>query len=469
MEQLPENGSSCWIPPRLQYNSAEDRSVDTNIYHNIGGLTIYEEDEALLDNMENYDQVMTDDALRSWLGLLAHDVHDYETSDVMMTKCISGSFASCNFESSFGSVAGMRHSELDEFKVDILNKCFTSIWSQETENDILKGLYSFLNDIFSTYFRKNATHDPRNDVIKEDNRNDKSTKGGGGAIVRRRRKMRRDYDPVSRRRVDKTAVQKLETFILSTTLNRVTITNENCMKFYFVLAASQTFKCLSGVSVEKVLVVSRLIAINNRGYLGLRNRKQVKQFIKTLALIFERASSSLVHVDKESLPEPDKVVNDDNECAVKEENIYAPIWKWYTDCKHVPTYENIYAPLDFITPRDETDWELADAEFYFVDVNKKTLMHDSMFRTICILYSSEDSELNKIIYSYSSCGIINECSEQSSTSAAGDKILTKSDVIQNSVKTTSPGYQELDSVQAWKNMIRHPCYLDDEEDVVRHS
>lgn len=461
MEELAESGLSHRIP-RLQIESIKRQSNEENCQRNIEGLLVEKRFDASTGGGDQFDST---NALDYWLRGLSFEVDDYESSDIMMTKCISGTFSSCCFDSSSSIAAVVNRSgcyELDKLKVEILSKCFASIWDQPTENDILKGLYVFLNEIFSTYFRKNSTHthfDQSNGVIENDCGSDKSRVGD--VIVKRQRKMRQNFDPVSRRLIDKKATQKLETFILSTTLNRATIKYENCMKFYFALEASQTLKCLATSDRKNILTAARFIALENSFHLRLRTRKQFKEFIKLLKLILLRASSKVAI--KESPPSDTKDLP-----SSEEENIYSPIWKCYTvqDCPAVVP-ENIYAPLDFASASDDKDWESASGDFYFVDVPKKMSSSTDIFSRICILYSDQNTELNKILYSYDSCGVVNDASDQLfSSHIASDKAPQPLETSRNFVNEPASESKEPDSVKAWKVLLREALYLEDEEDVV---
>lgn len=413
------------------YTSCQEENIYENLNFDIDGSA----DETITEN----------DALSDWLENLATEVEDYESSEPMTTKCIPSKHrsSSCCFDAdSMRSMPRMQtDSSLEEYKLEILNKCFNAIWRQESENEILNNLYVFLNDIFSSFFRRHSTHNEPKTTAKE--------------VVRRQRRGRENaYNSDIRKGVDKKAVEKLETFILSVSLNRRVITYDKCLKFYFAFASSQTLFALSG-EVRTILNLCRVLFHRNQSKQTAESFRNRKNLLRTLKLIFwnREAVRKAAHFSQ--------VCDANREEIVKEENIYQPIWKWRTDCKSAIRCDNIYAPLELIVERDDNDWEI-DSEFCFLDAKSpRRASHENMFRTICILICDENPEFNLIHYSYDS------------SKSVHDNIEPKKP------ETTENGYQQLetlvgsdsllkvDSVEAWKKLMRGAFYCEDEEDLVR--
>lgn len=420
--------------------------LEENIYENLNFNFVGDwiEDKTVSEN----------DALRSWLLQLSMNVEDYDSNEIMITKCIPSKYKNilCNFEAeSPRRSTSQSHADLmlDQYKLDILNKCFTAIWKKETEDEILGSLYVFLNDIFSSYFI-------RNNVSKMSNVRPPTLK-------KRRKRPEKIYGTVLCKKLDKKTIQKLETFILSVTLNRLTITYDKCMKFYFALITSET-RWLFDREASRILKYTRLLVIHNRRRLELEDRQELRKFLKTLKLILSRSlrKKSEKIIEKSSSND----VVDCEQVIVKEENIYQPIWKWHTDCKSVIRCEAIYTTLDFIIELDEQDWEV-DSEFSFVKSrNVTSSLRENMFDSVCILYSIENPELNKIIYSNKSSSILNKKLSPATSSEKNVEATPSKHVIHRTEVTSN--VPELDSVIAWKTLLRQSDYLEDEEDLVRN-
>lgn len=434
------------------YTSCQEENIYENL--NLNFHRSWSDDKTVLEN----------DALRSWILQLSMSVEDYDYDEIMITKCIPSKHKNilCNFEAiSTGSTTSLTAADmvLDQYKLDILNKCFTAIWRQESEDEILSNLYIFLNDVFSSYFIKNATlHHQKAESNKTNNL--RSTE-------RKRRKRPGKMYGTMCKKIDKETIEKLETFILSVSLNRLTITYDNCMKFYFALETSQTRLFSPSGGTSNTINYYLPLIINNCRRLELKNRKELRDFSKILKLILSKSVLAKTSKKSEEIVEIYNDVVNREQVIAKEENIYQPIWKWHTDCKSVITRDTIYTPLDFIIELDEQDWEI-DSEFSFVDSRNALLASkENMFDSICILYSNENPELNKIIYSHKSSNIINDRSEKTLLQTLPDNYVVASQskgVIQRS--DSSSKNLESGSVTAWKQLLRHPYYLEDEEDLV---
>lgn len=445
-QNLDERNSS---PPTTPIDQICDRvneedcysytSCQENIYENLN-FTFqhnWSESEAVCEN----------EALRSWLEQLTFDSVDYETNEIMITKCIPSKHKNilCNFEASptyveligKASVDPNVNSTLEQYKLDILNKCFAAIWKQETETEVLNNLYVFLNDIFSSFFKRNATQ-----VVTAKVGHPTTSK------VKQRRKNREKVDGTALCKTkDKETIQRLETFILSVTLNRLTISYDKCMKFYFALETCQPL-CFLGSETTKLFKFFRV----NQSVFKLKSRKDLERFLQQLQLIFVNRALSEEVKEIESVERVDDEL-DVKEIVVEEENIYQPIWNWHSDSKR----------LDEL---DDNDWEV-DSEFLFVgaESQKNVFLHENMFNTVCILYSDVNPDLNRILYQYkSSSNIIHDKVEETSTTETCDE---KSEVINTTQKSESPiDIYEPDSVAAWKILLRQPYYCEDEEDLV---
>lgn len=430
--------------------SPNTQSTDDDITNDINSYTSCEE-ENIYENLNfNFHQtwgdnetVIENDALGCWLENLTTTVEDYESDCAMIRKCIpcKNRNISCTFDCDWtanNKCANHLPSSLDQYKLDIVNKCFSAVWRQESETDILNHLYVFLNDIFSSYFKRNSSPNRCNQPV-EINENK----------VRRRRKRREVCKSVDK--------EKLETFILSVTLNRRTITYDNHLKFYFAIASSQVFR--SGVEQTKIFKLCRAFLLRNCPDNKLRS------FLKSLQLILLN-SARVTRVTNKIKAVESGTIDDvaSHKLIASEENIYQPIWKWHTDCQSAIVCDNIYSPLNIV---DDNDWEV-DSEFYFLDAKNQRPAVGNMFKTVCILYSDDNPELNNILYSYSSTSsILSDCSETASHRFENDELLGLHEMNQTS--ESSPETVEFDSVKAWKNLLRQPYYLEDEEDLVRNG
>lgn len=433
------------------YTSCQEENIYENL--NFDFQHNWNENETVLDN----------NSLKSWLDDLTTSVVEYESDNLMVSKCIpsrGGNF-SCTYDFDFFAKPQKEKFldgealDLENYKLDIVNKCFAAVWKQESENEILNNLYVFLNDIFSSFFRRNAAISDRQPIVRRAN----------SSSVRKRRKHRETSYDVALKSVDKKAIQKLETFILSVTLNRRTITYDNCLKFYSALESCPNLSCFGG-EVASIIKFSRYVIGCNLQWFGIHSRKQLRHFLKTLRLILVRSVSLSTIAGVES-PIALCDASSQVEKTVTDENIYQPIWKWRTDCKSANLKDNIYASLDFVVESDDNDWEI-DSEFCFLDAkdSDKKKVKENMFKTVCILYSDDNPRLNKILYSYdSSSSILKDCLDSAPLTnewadVNNEKSVTVSKEIADVVDI------EFESVRAWKNLIRSPLYLEDEEDIV---
>lgn len=453
------SSSSSTIYSDSQRNEEDDDDLysytscqEENIYENLN-----------FDFQHNWRQsetVLADDAVRFWLDDLTDDVVEYESDVVMISKCIPSRNKSilCHFDyNPVSSASNNQHiSALEDYKLDIVNKCFAAVWRQESETEILNNLYVFLSEVFGSFFRRNSAITEQ-EIVRRKN----------SSSVRKRRKRRENsYDAALFKSVDKETLQKLETFILSVTLNRLAITYDKPLKFYSAL------ECWPGLShfdgeIKLVLKFSRLYI---ERYQQVVDRNQLRAFLRTLKVILTKRFAVTTIAGAES----PKAICDTlikKKSAVEEENIYQPIWKWRTDCNRVNS-DNIYADLDFAVESDDNDWEV-DSEFCFLNGKQKSKrnMTENMFRNVCILYSEERPELNRILYSYDPTSLLNESSDV--TSLKNDKEDSEkppivSQVNEKALSGKEPETaEEPESVKAWKILIRSPFYLEDEEDLVR--
>lgn len=418
--------------------------LDENIYENLNF------------NYENNwwresETITMNESTREWLETILCETEDYESTDFMINKCIpsytKSSVCSYDVDVEYYPEKNMNQTQtdlaLEKYKLDILKKCWAFIRSEKTESDTLNSLYLFLNEIFSTYFKRPTAHTTESQNIEEMKVNDND-------IPNDIKHPTNTYEVSVCKSVDKKIIQKLETFILSVTLNRLTITYNETLKFYFALESSETFK-YRGVSSHK-----DILKIAHHFYYIL-NTSVKKNFIKTLRLLL---------FNKEKTPNTLKnaIEHEIDDVKVVEE-IYHPIWNWRTDCR----CENIYDTLDSLVESDDKLWEI-DSEFSFVNVKppKDFASHDpnqNMYKTVCILYSDDNPELNNIIYSYNSSTVVaGDYAERITRLSENENLLKSLHLTQRSMTTQVD--TEADSVTAWKSLLRQPGYIEDEEDLV---
>lgn len=367
---------------------------EENIYENLDFNDTFVEDET---ELENY-------SLKSWLHSLPMQVEDYDDDETLMiTKNIPSRHKKVSWNSKADVTVNHQEAELDKFKIEILKKCFYAIWKQESENEILSNLYVFLNDIFATYFRKSR-------VIVNAEVNTCNNKHSHNTI-----QVCENVDK-------KKNVQKLETFILSSTLNRLTITYNKSLKFYFALESSQ----FCGAEISSILKFCRLINGRNSRILGLKSREELRNFTETLKLILEKSCY------QKSINETDDVES----TSVIEENIYEPIW----DCTNcVNSFESIYEPLNFVedkTVRDDEDW-IIDAEFRYLPKHQISIEKETMYKTVQIIHRVKSDEK------------ISQLFENDATSLSSELIQSKESLAD---------FSGLESVIAWKELLRCPFY-----------
>lgn len=180
-----------------------------------------------------------------------------------------------------------------------------------------------------------------------------------------------------------------------------------------------------------------------------------------------------------------------NEDGIKQttENIYQPIWI----CKTVGMATDIAYDSDslnysdgMIECNDDTldvsEWEQAEQEFVFSTDRMALTKHrlepktvgcgtDNVYRSVCILYSSNEAKFNKILY---------DCNVNALGSVGNEKcenfvsktvnILAKCENVKmpaNAKKNAQNIDTKFGSVSAWMSMLRSCDYIDDEEDLVR--
>lgn len=401
---------------------------EDNIYENLNfSFQSWQQDETVLEN----------DSLHNWLKMLYSDVEDYDSDDIMITKSIPGIHKNrmCSFDTEDFITQNVTNTDsvLEKFKFEIVQKCFMAIWKQESENDILNGLYLFLNDIFATYFRRNNSNNNNtaNIVINNDKLSEVELLKTPSEV----------YDSSFKSR-DKKTVQKLENFILSVTLNRILITYNASLKFYFALDSAQVFQ-VYGADIVKLWKLYRSTLLNNPKLLKA-DKRELRVFLRTLSYIFRQKKLSKAIESEVKIEQEEKII-------AQVENIYQPIWQWTTDCKSVQIHDE--------------DWEI-DTEFSFFNAkNEKQNTSENMFKTICVLYCNENPDLNKIIFSYNSSSIIS-CNETKFDITENEKLSDPKNMIQLHDSSYGDEEHEFSSVTAWKDQIRLPFYAEDEEDLI---
>lgn len=375
---------------------------------------------------EDDENVMKNESLFNWLEMLSSDTEAYESTDMMMTKCIPSRNKNVTCSYNMNNQADfVTHSAndfaLDQYKLSIIYKCFSAIWQQDSENEILNSLYGFLNEIFAAYFKKSSSYGPMK-AVENEIKNKKNVQ-----LSKMCENSSSNYMPAYKS-VDKKINRKLETFILSVTLNRLTITYSESLKFFFALEHSQAFQYFD-------VKPSKLI----KSYWNSPNTN--REFILTLKLIFSNRSRQNNSIKYQP--------------TAVEENIYQPIWKWQTDCNGM--IRNDDDSVKILSDTDDQDWEI-DSEFSFVDVK---VQKSQMYNPITILYSIENPELNRIIYSLKST----QLSKEDNTNKTFHLPVNDGEA---QLGIALPIHDvEYNSVSEWKNLLKQPFYLEDEEDVVK--
>lgn len=202
-----------------------------------------------------------------------------------------------------------------------------------------------------------------------------------------------------------------------------------------------------------------------------------------------------------------------------EESIYQPIWMFKTvgsaddltyDDGSLNNFDTCEIETDDTTSRDGHEWEVAQEEFLFssqridgIQYSNSTrpMSHTSMckkqlsevstqnkykrsdkcpYQTICVLYNTNEPKWNEIIYDYNCYAMqVNENKENKAENRTveGSKynrmmqeIRSKEvNALQKQSHQLCNGQEipiKLDSINAWKSMLRAVDYIEDEEDVV---
>lgn len=132
--------------------------------------------------------------------------------------------------------------------------------------------------------------------------------------------------------------------------------------------------------------------------------------------------------------------------------------KWIKDC--------YYASDNGVGDDDEN----GNSEIYMPKLDVKEFTYEKPFRSICILYNKSDSKLNKFIYDYQA----NEITQWNDNQPKQNIVKYKNN-YDNTVENVSKRLNgknikdinlKLDSINAWKKMIRTVDYVEDEEDLV---
>lgn len=175
-------------------------------------------------------------------------------------------------------------------------------------------------------------------------------------------------------------------------------------------------------------------------------------------------------------------------------NIYQPIWMFKTigtavDCDSLNDFDTCENESDELTTHDASEWEVAQEEFLFstqrIDVSPRDVSHASTetnsvygkahYNTICILYNTVNPNWNEIIFDYNGNSVkrntdahrvqLNSVGEESKYELVGQYFNRPQMQAQNDMKRPKCDIK-LESVNAWKSMLRAVDYNEDEEDVV---
>lgn len=430
---------------------------DENIYENLDFKysCIYERDAQLLQ--EN-------DSLNFWVRNLSNEIENYENETILSVKSIPSRIESFNccynmMNPNWGIQTGamiQRPLNDDAIRYELFRKVYTSSWAHDDESEMLNSMIYIYNKYLRNQKTRDNATDDRNTIMRTP-----TTTTETDMIV---------DSPETFTSIDTTSV------ILSS-LNPLMITYDDCLKFYFALA---TFHSIDWCCVRKAQIYkfSKLFIKNNAHQLRLITDKQLISFCHSLKLILSRAALKWKAHEIKAIESDEKVIEESPK-FVQEESIYQPIWKCKTSACDTIKGENIYAQFDFMTaPVDDNEWEIDD-EFSFVVAreNEQKIMNESdvintpKFSKVCILYSDEDENLNKILYSYDSTSFIG-C-------VSADKVLLSSESHDTENEShvelagqalPLAGFEKFDSVEAWKFLLlKDSNFLEDEEDMVRAS
>lgn len=201
-----------------------------------------------------------------------------------------------------------------------------------------------------------------------------------------------------------------------------------------------------------------------------------------------------------------------------EESIYQPIWLFKTlgtgidttyDADSLNNFDTCENESDDATAHDGHEWEVAQEEFFFStqridhiqhsknptishggetkshlsEVNAKHVLNGPndnklCYQTICILHNAVDPKWNEIIYDYNGNSMHfnanikqNRMHEGSNSNVATINQTRPNETCEFEKQTRAANIKQnveikLDSVNAWKTMLRAVDYMEDEEDVV---
>lgn len=395
------------------YDNSYASCEDDNIYENLEFFDAYDDSNFL----------HTDSALDNWMRNLAYDIDDYETDNYIFIKSIPSVLqANC--------VISHRNQHVS--KSEITLNFLKSLWSEDRV-----GMMSFLLETFSSLLRMQSQVPTSINTLTELQEIKKSPKKLPTSRSKRQRK--RDI------------YRKL---ILSSSLNSLMITYNRPLKCYFALSLCEAFSSRLPSQSSDLKII---LAIKQSFRLKFSSKNHKKEFYRTLKFILANFSSSAVVKIREN-----------------REELYEPIWTCQS-CQSstnkrsaMVISENIYAQL--MTPTDDSEWEIDD-EFSFV-VNGDAMMtteklSPSAFTSVVILYSDENSELNKIIYDRES-----HTKSLSKSTNSGSELVEqlasehKTIIVESSSENMTIDEKYFAPAEAWKKLIQMPSYMEDEEDIV---
>lgn len=407
------------------YENSYTSCEDDNIYENLEFFDAYDNDNFLHN----------DSALDEWLRNLSHDIDDYETDNYIFIKSIPSVL-----QAQYG--CPLRNISKSEITLNFLK----SLWREDRV-----GMMSFLLETFSNLLK--LQNHPQQTAIA-------SAVEESSQSVKKRRKSslcrRKNYQ------------QKLEYVILSSSLNSLMITYSKSLKFYFALAQqSETFSRLSAGNVS---IFEVLVTIRRNFNFKFATKCEQKEFYKQLKLILIHKLNEIDQLSPAvELREPIK----DVEC------IYQPIWTCQSlnDKRSAMVInENIYAQVmtskDCVAD-DHDEWEIDD-EFSFMTSKMITDNHSdatlaamtaasSAYKSVWILYSDENVELNKIIYDQSL--FVKSLNSPIDFDSQLESPLSEIKILINS-ENMNITENILAAVEVWKNELRMPYNMEDEDDIV---
>ncbi|KAG5678281.1 hypothetical protein PVAND_007969 [Polypedilum vanderplanki] len=411
-----------------QFENYADECDHANSYTSCAEDNIYE-------NLEFFDnEIYHNESLSDWMRHLVHETADYEMDNIMFVKSIPSIF----------NVRQSRVMKRNFNRNEITMNFLRTLWNREDQH---MDTMTLLLQAFSSLLRDQNKHSiyssSATSVTKENTMEKVSSK-----------KLTK-----SLKKLDNRNYQKYQCVILSVSLNSIVITYSRSQKFYFSLVCSEVFfKIPSNVRARSLVSAIKINFVFN-----FANKSDEIEFYKQLQkLVKFKLRERRVKVLEE--------------IAKSNESIYQQIWTCQSNAndddsnKRTIKSENIYASLEQIRASDDNEWEI-DEEFsfksgaydnYFESAMNQNNNNDDDYKTVWVLYSDENPDLNKFYYDSSYMSYLNSTKDNNAES----KII-QSEIQESNATTISHDIPQkyFESVDAWKVLLRSPYYMEDEEDI----